>query len=44
VSGVPLKLGRINLPRLADFVTRAIENTSDGLSVKAAMKNLGLKE
>ncbi|KAF4611576.1 hypothetical protein D9613_003624 [Agrocybe pediades] len=30
--------------RLADFVTRAIENTSDGLTVREAMKNLGLRE
>ena len=30
--------------RLADFVTRSIENTGNGLTVKEAMKRLGLKE
>ncbi|KDR65835.1 hypothetical protein GALMADRAFT_131232 [Galerina marginata CBS 339.88] len=30
--------------RLADFVTKSIENTSNGLSVKEAMKSLGLKD
>ncbi|KAF8888452.1 SNF2 family N-terminal domain-containing protein [Gymnopilus junonius] len=30
--------------RLADFVTRSIENTSNGLTVKEAMKRLGLKD
>jgi len=30
--------------RLAEFVTKSIENTSNSLTVKEAMKKIGLKE
>jgi len=40
-------IGRCNLnldSRLAEFVTKSIDNLSHGLTVKEAMKQLGLKK
>lgn len=37
-------LHALSVFRMADFVSRAIDNVSHGLTVRAAMDSLGLKE